>query len=187
MKLIYIVLFVGLLLYSTNCAVNKTVTLGGDATQNVTLNYLDNSDAGFMNIEFVAHLNQSLGYYQTATAICFDKQNGTTDIQIGDNGFGLMFACYLQGGCDDGTKLHVWFFASSLDNDNPPTWASGGVDYSHLNTGCLYVGNGTDFDTTYKLSIANATDLTIPLSTVNPDWRCYFNYLGNETITRLDK
>ena len=94
---------------------------------------------------------------------------------------------YLQGGWDDGTKLSVWFFASHLENTSPATWSSGGIDYSHLNTGSLYVGNGTDFDTTYKLSSDNATALTIPPASQDPSWRCYFNFLGNETVTRLDK
>ena len=80
----------------------------------------------------------------------------------------------------------VWFFASHLSSMNPPTWAAGGTDYSHFNTGSLYIGNYTDFETTYKLSLADAASLTIPPDTVNPEYRCFFNFLGNEEQTRLD-
>ena len=135
--------------------------------------------------EFVAHLSEPLGYYQTATAICFQKQANATDIQVDDKGFGIMFACYLQGGCDDGTKLSVWFFASHVWNMSPPLWAPLGTDYSSSNTGVLYVGNGTDFDTTERLSESAAADLTIPPLTEDPQWRCYFNFKGNEEDTRL--
>ena len=94
------------------------------------LNYLDNPGSSLLYLEFVAHLSQGLGYYKTATAICFEKQDGATDVQTGDNGFGLMFACYTQGGCSDATQLFVWFFASHLSSMSPPTWAAGGTDYS---------------------------------------------------------
>ena len=76
--------------------VNKTVDLGGDGTQDFKLNYLTYPGSALTYIEFVAHINQGLGFYQTATAICFEKQDNATDIQTGDNGFGIMFACYIH-------------------------------------------------------------------------------------------
>ena len=123
--------------------------------------------------------------YQSASAICFARQEGATDIQVGDEGFGLMFACYQQNGCEDGTKLGIWFFASYLESLNPPIWHAGVTDYSSVNTGVLYVGNGTDFDTTERLSESYAADLTIPPLGVQPEWRCYFNFLGYEPANRL--
>ena len=115
-----------------------------------------------LNIEFVAKIGQRLGFNQTATTICFEKQDDATDIQEEDHGFGIMFAWYLQGGCSDATKLSVWLFASHLSSLNPPTWAADGTDLSILNSGSLYVGNETDFDTTYRLSLSEAATLTIP-------------------------
>ena len=182
-----ILILVILVIISVNWAVNKTIDLGGDGTQDMMFNYLDNPGSTLLYLEFVAHLNQGLGFYQTATALCFEKQDGATDVQTGDNGFGIMFACYLQGGCSDGTKLSVWLFASHLSSMSPPTWAAGGTDYSHYNKGSLYIGNTTDFDTTYKLSLVDAASLTIPPDTINPEWRCYFNFHGNEPNTRLDQ
>ena len=35
--------------------------------------------------------------------------------------------------------------------------------------------------------MANAASLTIPPDTVDPEWRCYFNFNGNEPNTRLDQ
>ena len=96
-----------------------------------------------------------------------------------------MFACYLQDGCNDGTKLDIWFFASHLASLEPPTWAANGTDYTHLNTGVLYVGNGTDFDTTERLNSDYAADLTIPPLGDPAEWRCYFKFLGNEEDSRL--
>ena len=90
------ILVVMLLAFAANGAVNKTVNLGGDGTQYVQLNYLDNPGSDLMNIEFVAHIGKALGFYETATTICFEKQDNETDIQVGDNGFGLMFACYIN-------------------------------------------------------------------------------------------
>ena len=187
MKLIGILSFVILTILSANCAVNKAINLGGDGAQYFKMNYLNNTGVNSTYIEFEAHLNKSLGYNQTATAICINKQSNATDVQKDDDGFGIMFACYLPGGCSDGTKLHGWFCASFLESISPPTWANGGEDYSSNNTGVLYVGNGTDFDTTYKLSPEAASNLTIPSSSENPEYRCYFNFLGNETATRIDK
>ena len=186
MKVKILVSLVILMIVAANGAVNKTVDLGGDGTQNMKLNYLDNPGSSLLYLEFVAHLSQGLGYFQTATAICIDKQDDAVDVQTGDNGFGIMFACYTQGGCNDATQLFVWFFASHLSSISPPTWAAGGTDYSHFNTGSLYIGNQTDFDTTYKISLADAASLTIPPDTVDPEWRCYFNFLGDEGQTRLD-
>ena len=65
--------------------------------------------------EFVAHISKELGFFQSATAICFAKHDNATDIQVGDKGFLLEFSCYVNGGCSDGTKLSVALFASYLD------------------------------------------------------------------------
>ena len=58
------------------------------------LNYLYNGEPELTHYEFVASIGEKLGYYQTATTICFRKQANNTDINVGDKGFGLMFACY---------------------------------------------------------------------------------------------
>jgi hypothetical protein len=175
-----------LVILSVNCAVNKTIDLGGDGTQDIMLNYLDTPDNSTLSLEFVTHTSIKLEQGQTVSAICISKQVNATDIQVGDKGFGLMFACYTPGGCADATTLFVWLYASFLSSIDPPRWSGGGNDFSAFNTGSLYPGTGTDYDTTYKLSVENATDLMIPLSTVDPEWMCFTNFLGNETTTRLD-
>ena len=60
------------------------------------------------------------------------------------------------------------------------------IRYSSRNSGVLYVGNATDFDTTFNLSIFEAENLTFPGLVEDSNWRCYFNFLGNEESTRLD-
>ena len=148
--------------------------------------YLSDGEPEVTHYEFVASIGQKLEFYQTATAICFRKQPNNTDINVGVKGFGLMFACYLTGGWNDGTQLSVWFFASYFESFSPNTWHAGVTDYSSKNTGVLYVGNATDFDTTYNLSVFEAEDLNFPGLTENSMFRCYFNFHGDEADTRLD-
>ena len=185
MKSNKIILLVILVMFAVGWTANKTIDLGGDGSQYFKLNYLDNSEGPVLHIEFVAHIDQALGFFKTATAICFNKQDNSSDVQAGDPGFGLMFACYLPGGCHHGTELFVWFFASHLASMSPPTWSIGGIDYSRYNVGSLYLGNGTDFDTTYRLSIADAASLTIPPPSQDPQWRWFFNFLAEERTTEL--
>ena len=99
MKINCIVFLVILTITTVKWTVNKTVDLGGDGTQDFKLNYLDNPGSSLLYLEFAPQISQALQFYQTATAICFNKQDGATDIQEGDNGFGIMFACYLKDGC----------------------------------------------------------------------------------------
>lgn len=184
-NLAYITL-IALILTSGSVA-NAEIIIGDDGNQTLSLKYLNPTETGSINIQYVGHVDQKLEYFKTTTGICFQKQDNATDIQIGDKGVGVMFACYLPNGCDDATKLHVWFFSSVLGSLNPTTWAAGGTDFSHYNTGSLEVGNATDFDTTYKLKNIDAQNLTIPLTAdETPQWKCFANFNGDEPKTRLD-
>ena len=187
MKFIKAISIVILVISIINWGADTTVDLGGDGTQDMMLNYIDNPGSALMNIEFVAHLSNALDFYQTATAICFNKQDSADDIQEGDNGFGIMFACYMQDGCSDGTRLSAWLFASHLASMAPPTWAADGADFSQWNIGPHEAGNGTHIDTSFILDANDLLSLTIPPPSYDTNWRWYFNFLGNEPDTRLDQ
>ena len=187
MKLNIIGVLVALVIYTVNWSIIKTVDLGEHGNQNMKLNYLDNPGSALTSIEFAAHIRNGLKFDQTVTNIWFKRKENEEDIKEGDHGFGIMFACYLKDGWDNGIRLSSWLFASHLESLNPPTWSSDGQDYSHLNTGILYGGNKTDFDTTYMLGSNDAISLTIPPSSADSEWRWYFKSHGIEPYTRLDK
>ena len=176
-----------LVIFIINWRADTTVELGGDGTQDAKLTYIDNPGSALMKVGFAAHISQALAVNQTVTAICISKQDNATDVQIGDTGFGVMFACYLQEGCSNNTRLSTWLFASNLTTVSPPAWTANGTNYSQWNIGSPNVGNGTDIDTVFIFNANNALSLTIPPPSQNSTWRCYFDFIGNETDTKLDK
>ena len=186
MKESFLIILIHLLILSTNWAVIRTIDLNKNGRQDIKLNYLYNHEMQLTHYEFVAHIGHELELNKTTTAICFKRQNNATDIKVGDKGFGIEFSCFVNGGCSDGSKLNVSLFASHLSSLLPPTWHAGVHDYSSSNTGILYAGNATNFDTTYSLGIFEAEDLTFPALLEPVEWRCYFNFNGNFAHTRLD-
>ena len=91
-------LLVTLFILLINQVENESIDLGGDGTQYIKINYLNDTGDSTLHIDFIAHINQELEFFRNTAAICFKKNNNATDVQVGDPGFGIMFSCYLQGG-----------------------------------------------------------------------------------------
>ena len=127
MRFIFNITLVTLVILAANGTIINSVNLGASGSQGMTLNYLANPLNALLYIDFAAQVDQALAFGKTTTAICIDKQDNAVDVQVGDSGFGVMFVCFLPGGCSFAYQLSVWLFASHLSSISPPTWAAGWI------------------------------------------------------------
>ena len=137
------------------------------------------------NFDFTVHLDKALKKDKSATAICFKRQLNATDIQVGDEGFGIRFDCDLNDGCNGPSQFGITLFASHLDSIHPMEWHAGVTNYSMNNMGSFYAGNATDFDTSYYIDYYAMIDLTFPWYYDSTQWKCYFDFFGNSKNSDL--
>ena len=100
--------FTILILMNLACFINANeYTLAQSGNQYLKMEYMTPISDEALRVKFEIKLDQQIQQWKGAGFICFNTLEEHSAIQPGDPAFGVLFACFVEGGCG-GYQVQTW-------------------------------------------------------------------------------